>query len=86
MNPILTAGVIFLVIGLGVQAYGAAQLSQCAYASPPRSSCGGLTVVGNSLSLALILFGLVGIIRARQKGSGGLLASAKDSGHSRSSY
>jgi hypothetical protein len=79
VNPILTAGVIFLVVGLGVQAYGVAQAYQCAYSSLPKSNCGGLTVIGNSISLFLILAGLMAIIWKRQKGSSGFFASARDS-------
>lgn len=83
MNSILAAGVIFLVVGLGVQAYGVSHAYQCAYSSP-KSSCAGLSVVGNSISLFLILMGLLAIIRTRRKGSGGFFASAKDLKPSRS--
>jgi hypothetical protein len=79
VNPVMTAGVIFLVVGLGVQAYGVAQAYQCAYSSPPKSSCGGLSVVGNSISLFLVLAGLMAIIWKRQKGSSGFFASPRDS-------
>jgi hypothetical protein len=84
VNTILAAGVIFLVVGLGVQAYGFVQVYQCAYSSPPKSNCGGLTVFENSLSLFLVIMGLVAVIRTRQKGSGGFIASASDSKPSRS--
>ena len=78
MNSILAAGVIFLVVGIGVQAYGLSQIAQCAYSTPPGSTCGGLSVIGNSISLFLILVGLVAIVRTRQ--AGGFFASAKRNG------
>lgn len=71
MNLVMAAGVVFLVVGIGVQAYGIAQIAPCAYSSPPKSSCGGgLTVTTNGISLFLILVGLVAIIRTRQQQRG----------------
>jgi hypothetical protein len=65
-NSVFVAGIIFLVVGAGLQVYGLSQISQCVYANPPKASCGGLTVEGNGLSLFLIFVGLVAIVRTKQ--------------------
>jgi len=66
MNAILAGGVVFLAIGLGVQAYGLAQLSQCAYGPSAKTACGGVEVLANSISIFLILVGLVAVVRTVQ--------------------